>query len=104
MAFEKCAKCGYMHYATDKCPAPMLMTYKKITRAEAEVIFPPVPAKDKKAMADALSEAKVTGSGWTKTSSDGVEHIAAPARKDRHKPGYYAEYMRTYRAKKKAAK
>lgn len=39
MAYEKCPKCGFMHYATDPC-RPLIAKVKKITRAEAEEIWP----------------------------------------------------------------
>lgn len=69
---NKCEKCGFLHYRTDPC------------RVKKE----PTPLRE----SQRVPEASIATSA-PRTNTD--------RNKSRHRPGYFTEYMRGYRARKR---
>lgn len=96
MAFEKCPKCGKMHYRTDPCF--IMVETATVTAAPGHSVSVVIPADspfESVTVRDASGPRIVTkGRPRSSTPSEGKSKRAAEMR----------DYMRTYRAKPRVAK
>jgi hypothetical protein len=90
---NKCEKCGFLHYRTDPCskpkepPASAVKSRARQPRAET---------------GHNLSETGVARDNGISGRVGGA--VMLDRNKSRHRPGYFTEYMRKYRASSKASK